>query len=182
MSKLLVRPAVEADLEPLTDIYNHYVETSAITFDVDVFTPAERRAWFEQFEISGSYRLFVATLDERAVGYASSVQFRRKRAYRTSVETAIYCRPEAQGQGVGRALYEDLFAALEGEEVHRAYAGVALPNPASVAFHERFGFEQIGVFHEVGFKFERYWDVAWFEKKFGDSPHDQLEELDTLKP
>jgi phosphinothricin acetyltransferase len=65
---------------------------------------------------------------------------------------------------VGSALYGELFKILEGEDVHRAYAGITLPNPASVALHRRFGFREIGVFREVGRKLGCYWDVAWYEK------------------
>jgi phosphinothricin acetyltransferase len=81
------------------------------------------------------------------------------------VETSIYLAPAAMGRGVGTLLYERLFEALEAEDVHRAYAGVTLPNAASIRIHERFGFEQVGVYREVGRKFGVYHDVAWFEKR-----------------
>jgi phosphinothricin acetyltransferase len=73
--------------------------------------------------------------------------------------------PEWTGHGIGRMLYERLFAALAEEDVHRAYAGITLPNPASVGLHERFGFTRIGVFTHAGRKFGRYWDVVWYEKQ-----------------
>jgi phosphinothricin acetyltransferase len=83
------------------------------------------------------------------------------------VETSVYLAPDAVGRGAGTRLYEKLFKALEGEDVHRAYAGIALPNPASVGLHERFGFKRAGHFTEQGRKFGRYWDVAWYEKALG---------------
>jgi phosphinothricin acetyltransferase len=82
----------------------------------------------------------------------------------TSVETSIYLAPEATGRGMGTDLYAALFAALAEEDLHRAYAGVTLPNTASVALHRKFGFRSIGVYREVGRKFGKYWDVEWFEK------------------
>jgi len=87
--------------------------------------------------------------------------------YDTSIETSVYLVPESVGRGAGSRLYEELFKALEGEAVHRAYAGIALPNPASIALHERFGFKRVAHFTEQGRKFERYWDVAWYEKPLG---------------
>jgi phosphinothricin acetyltransferase len=101
------------------------------------------------------------------IGYACSSQFRTKPAYETSVETSIYLAPDAVGRGAGSRLYEYLFKALEDEDVHRAYAGIALPNPASIGLHERFGFKRVGHFTEQGRKFGRYWDVAWYEKSLG---------------
>ena len=80
---------------------------------------------------------------------------------------SIYLAPDALGRGIGSRLYEELFTAIAGEDVHRAYAGITLPNPGSVALHEKFGFQSIGVYHEVGRKFGRYWDVEWFERELG---------------
>lgn len=100
----------------------------------------------------------------RILGYATSSGFRPKPAYATSVEVSVYLAPGAGGRGVGTLLYEALFRALAGEDLHRAYAGVAQPNEASVRLHERFGFRHVGTYREVGRKFGRYWDVAWYEK------------------
>ena len=86
-------------------------------------------------------------------------------AYNTTVEVAIYCAGEATGRGLGTMLYKALFEALAEEDVRMAMAGITLPNPASVALHEHFGFTLVGVMHEVGRKFDRYWDVAWYEKR-----------------
>src|SRR5205085_11231019 len=99
------------------------------------------------------------------VGYASSSQFRTKPAYDTTVETTIYCAPGATGCGIGATLYAALFDAVREEDIHVAVAGITLPNDASVALHERFGFRRIGLMPEVGRKFGRYWDVAWFMRR-----------------
>jgi len=76
---------------------------------------------------------------------------------------------ETVGKGAGSKLYAELFRALEAEDLHRAYAGIALPNPASIALHERFGFKRVAHFTEQGRKFGRYWDVDWYEKPLGEA-------------
>ncbi len=160
-----IRPAREQDLPALTRIYNHYVANTHITFDTQPFTVAQRRPWLDAFSLRGPHRLFVATLAERPVGYASSSPFRAKPAYAKSVETTIYLDPDFVGQGLGRSLYAHLLDAIRIEpSVHRAYGGVALPNPVSIALHRHLGFDPVGTFREVGFKFERYWHVTWHEK------------------
>lgn len=164
-----VRAATEADLEPLTELYNHYVRETAITFDTAAFTPEQRRPWLHSHPEDGPHRLLVAqdAPNARILGYATSSPFRPKAAYSTSVEVSVYLSPEAGGRGVGTLLYKALFEALEDEDVHRAYAGIALPNEASARLHARFGFRHIGTYEEVGRKFGRYWDVAWYEKELG---------------
>ena len=165
-TEVQVRPGIEGDLEALTEIYNHYVRETSITFDTVVFTPEERRPWLLSHPEDGPYRLMVAaTADSQEIlGYATSSPYRTKPAYATSVETTVYVAPEAGRRGVGTLLYKALFEALAGEDLHRAYAGIAQPNEASTRLHERFGFRHVGTYHEVGRKFGRYWDVAWYEK------------------
>jgi phosphinothricin acetyltransferase len=165
VAEAAIRPAEPSDLEALARIYDHYIVHSPITFDLEPFGTEGRRAWFEGFAPRGRHRLLVADGGDGALGYASSHTFRPKGAYATSVETSVYLDPEATGRGLGSRLYSALFDALESEDVHRAYGGVTLPNPASVALHRRFGFEYIGTYRQVGRKFERYWDVAWYEKQ-----------------
>ncbi|MBT2366879.1 N-acetyltransferase [Streptomyces sp. ISL-10] len=160
-----VRAGVEADLAALTDIYNHYVRETAITFDTAEFTPGQRRPWLHSHPQDGPHRLLVAWDAAGGVlGYATSSPFRPKPAYSTSVEVSVYLAPEAAGRGIGTMLYKALFAALESEDVHRAYAGIAQPNEPSNRLHARFGFRHVGTYEQVGRKFGRYWDVAWFEK------------------
>ncbi|WP_328692397.1 GNAT family N-acetyltransferase [Streptomyces phaeochromogenes] len=165
-TEVQVRPGVESDLDALTDIYNHYVRETPITFDTATFTPVERRPWLLSHPEDGPHQLMVATAgdSQRILGYATSSAFRPKPAYETSVEVTIYLAPDTGGRGVGTLLYKALFAALADEDLHRAYAGIAQPNEASVRLHERFGFRHVGTYREVGRKFGRYWDVAWYEK------------------
>jgi len=165
---IVTRPGQLDDLPALTRIYNHYVENTHITFDLNAFTVDERREWFDHYAPTGRHRLLVAQSEDASgsevLGYATSSRFRDKPAYAPSVEATVYCAPEALGLGVGSALYAALFAELAGEDVHRAFAGVALPNDASLALHRRFGFEEIGTFREVGRKFDTWWDVTWLER------------------
>ncbi len=164
----IIRAATDRDLAPITEIYNHYVRETQITFDIEPFTPETRRDWFAQFAESGPHRLLVAELGGTVAGYACSTKVRPKTAYDSSVEVTIYVRNGAEGGGIGRALYTSLFEALTAAEIHRAYALITLPNEASVRIHEAFGFVFMGTMHEVGRKFDQYWDVAWYEKSFGD--------------
>jgi phosphinothricin acetyltransferase len=160
-----IRAATIDDLPALTDIYNHYVLNTAITFDKQPFSPEQRRAWFDDHAGSGRYRLLVAIdSDQKRLGYATTSRWRPKAAYDTTVEASVYCHPDAVGRGCGSALYTALFASIGAEDVHTIVAGVALPNPASIRLHERFGFRPVGVFHGVGRKFDKFWDVAWFER------------------
>ncbi|MGI5139391.1 N-acetyltransferase family protein [Streptomyces sp. CA-106110] len=166
-TEVQVRPGVEGDLVALTDIYNHYVRETPITFDTLIFTPEERRPWLLSHPEDGPHLLKVAVTPEsqEILGYATSSAFRPKPAYATSVEVTVYLAPHATGRGVGAHLYRSLFESLAEEGLHRAYAGIAQPNEASVRLHERFGFRHVGTYREVGFKFGRYWDVAWYEKE-----------------
>ena len=164
-----VRPATEADLSAINDIYNHYVAESHCTFDLEPVSIEARREWFSHYATHGRHRVFAAEDGGHVAGFASSSRFRPKPAYLTSVEVSVYVASGATGRGAGSRLYQALFKALEGEDVHRAYAGIALPNPESIALHEKFGFKRVALFTEQGRKFDRYWDVAWFEKPLGDA-------------
>jgi phosphinothricin acetyltransferase len=164
MPEILIRPAKRGDLPRLTEIYNHYVINSPVNFDIEPYTVERRTAWFEQFAPIGRYRLLVAEDDGLVIGYAGTTRFRPKPAYDTSVESTIYCAPDNTRKGLGSRLYSALFEAIANEDVHRILAGYALPNPASAALHERFGFRLVGIFRENGRKFGKYWDVAWTER------------------
>ncbi len=159
-----IRPAARGDLARVTEIYNYYVIHTPVTFDVEPYTVERRESWFSQFGVTGRHRLLVAEENGEVLGYAGTTRFRPKAAYETTVETTIYCDPSATGKGIGGCLYSSLFEVLRGEDIHRFVAGYALPNPATAAIHERFGFKVIGVFSENGRKFGKYWDVCWVER------------------
>jgi phosphinothricin acetyltransferase len=162
----VIRPGTERDLEKLNEIYNHYVEHTPATFDIVPITMDARRTWFEKFD-GRRYRLIVATEDGTLLGYAHSTSLRisERPAYDTSVSVSVYLKDGMQRRGIGRALYTHLFEAISGEDIHRAYAGITMPNDASVGLHTSFGFKRVAYFSEQGRKFDRYWDVAWFEKE-----------------
>ena len=164
MTDIRIRPAERRDLPRLTEIYNYYVLNTPVTFDIEPYTVERREPWFAQFAPTGRHRLPVAESAAGVVGYAGTTRFRPKAAYDTTVETTIYCAPEEAGKGIGKRLYAALFEALRGEDIHRFVAGYALPNPATAAIHQRFGFKVVGVFSENGRKFGKYWDVCWTER------------------
>ena len=156
--------AERGDLARITEIYNYYVLNTPVTFDVEPYAVGRREIWFAQFGSAGRYRLLVAEENGIVRGYAGTTRFRPKAAYETTVETTIYCAPEAVGKGMGKQLYAKLFEMLRGEDIHRFVAGYALPNAATEALHRRFGFKVVGVFSENGRKFGKYWDVCWVER------------------
>jgi phosphinothricin acetyltransferase len=164
LAEIEIRAAARRDLPRLTEIYNHYVVNTPVTFDIEPYSVERRANWFEQFARAGRYRLLVAEENGAVVGYAGTTRFRVKAAYDTTVETTIYCAPEAVGKGFGGRLYSALFKEIAGEDIHRIVGGYTLPNSGSAALHERFGFQLVGIFRENGRKFERYWDVAWMER------------------
>jgi len=108
--------------------------------------------------------------DSRAVlGYAYAGRWRDRAAYRRSVEVTAYVDDSARGRGIGRALYEALFRILEMQGFRRAFAGVTLPNDASIALHRAVGFVAVGIFHEAGYKYGAWHDVEWYERAVGDT-------------
>ena len=161
--QLVIRPGGPADAEGINRIYNHYVETSHATFDVGAFTVEARTGWFEIFD-GERYQCWVADDGGKPLGYACSIPFKPKLAYQTSVEVSVYVAPDAQQRGLGAALYDQLLPALEAQDLHRAYAGIAQPNEPSMRLHHARGFAKAAHFTEVGRKFDRYWDVIWLQR------------------
>jgi phosphinothricin acetyltransferase len=160
----LIRPLEDGDLPALTDIYNHYVRETPITFDIEPRSLDQRRQWAAGFARNGRYRCFVALKDGAPAGWASSHRYNERAAYDTTVLSSVYLAPPARGQGLGRQLYAALFKALAAEDIHRVFVGITLPNEASVRLHLGFGFEPVGIYREVGRKFGRFWDVATYLK------------------
>lgn len=159
-----IRVACPADRIAITAIYNYYIRETPFTFDLDDVTAESRSGWFEQFAARGRHQLLVAVSGDALVGYACSTPFKPKPAYLPTVETTIYLAPQATGRGIGKRLYAALLERLATEDVHRAFAGIVVPNAASVALHEALGFEWVGTLDEAGRKFDRWWTVAWYLK------------------
>ncbi len=164
-----IRPGESRDHGAIITLYNHYVRHSAATFDVEPVTARERQSWFAQFSADGPWQLLIAedASQTELLGFACSTPLRPRAAYRRSVETTIYMAPDAAGRGRGTRLYGALLDALSAADVHRAYGVVTVPNPPSIALHEKLGFREVGRLSECGWKFERWWDVAFCEYRFG---------------
>ncbi len=160
-----IRPAHSSDLPTLVEIYNFYVLNHIATFDSAIVNVQDRQQWLASFAETGLYRIFVAENEHQEIlGWASSNKYRDHPAFIKTVEFSIYLSHTQQGKGVGSALYENLFAALKKEDVHVVLAGVAQPNPASLALHRKFGFREIGIFSEYALKNGKYISSMWFEK------------------
>ncbi|MDX1620010.1 MAG: GNAT family N-acetyltransferase [Nitriliruptorales bacterium] len=159
-----IRDGTAEDLPAVAAIYTHYVLNTTVTFNTHVRTPAEWRSRHRANVEEGRFDLLVAERDGAVVGFVETTEFRPKPAYATSIEVTVYVAPDGQRGGVGSALYEELFRRLAGQDVHRAYAVITLPNDTSVRFHERFGFVHRGTLTEAGRKFGEFHDVALYEK------------------
>lgn len=157
-----IRAARDDDAAAIASIYNHYVERTIVTFEeraVSTAEMAERVAG-----IAARYPYLVAESDGRVVGFAYANRWHERCSYRLSVETTIYVEPASTGAGRGTALYGRLLEALAQAGYHCAIGGIALPNAASVALHEKLGFTQVACFREVGRKFERWIDVGYWQR------------------
>jgi phosphinothricin acetyltransferase len=160
--ELIVRPAGPGDAEACRAIYAPFVEKTWISFEEEVPTVREMRRRIEGY--GASHGWVVAERDGDILGYAYGSPHRLRHAYRFSCDVAIYLPETQAGKGVGRALYAVLLPMLAAHEIHAAYAGIALPNDASIALHEAVGFTKVGVYHEVGWKFDAWHDVGWWQK------------------
>jgi phosphinothricin acetyltransferase len=161
----LVRDATAADLPAVAAIFTHFTLRTTVTVSTEVRSPREWQDRFEGQILAGPYHLLVAERDGVVVGYVETQQFRPKPAYDRTVELSIYVAPDRGRGGVGSALYGELFQRLAAEgRMHRAVAIVTVPNEPSVAFHLAHGFEHRGTLREVAYKFDRYLDIAYFER------------------
>ena len=157
-----IRAATVADATVLREIYRPYVESTAISFEIQMPTV---EAYSQRIAAAlNTWSWLVAEVGEKPIGYAYGSSHRPREAYRYSVETSAYIKQDFQRQGIARALYTRLFIELDHRGLKNAYAGITLPNDASVGFHKSLGFKTIGVFPDVGRKFESWHDVAWMHR------------------
>jgi phosphinothricin acetyltransferase len=161
--ELLVRSATPEDAIQVAEIYNHYIRTSTITFEEEPVSPAEMAQRVRDVQVL-SLPWLVAAAGEEILGFAYGGKWKVRAAYRHSSEITVYVRPGQERSGVGSALYSHLLPALKAAGAHAVIGGVALPNDASIRLHEKFGFEKCAHFREVGFKFNRWIDVAYWER------------------
>ena len=162
MTDVIVRSASAADAAAVAGIYNYYVRNTVITFEEDPVSAEDVVA--RMAEIQGlSLPWLVAEIEGVVVGYAYAARWKGRSAYRYSVETTIYLEKGFEGRGIGATLYGALLPILRTRGIHAAIGGAALPNAASVALHERLGFEHVATFRQVGFKHDRWVDVAYWQ-------------------
>lgn len=161
---MLIRDASPDDAAAVAAIYRPIVERTATSFELDAPDEAEMRSRMNA--ITRPYPWLVAIDDgKRITGYSYASPHRARPAYASSVDVSVYVDEAARQHGIGRALYTELFTRLaHAGTFHRAFAGIALPNDASLAFHQRFGFEPVGIYREAGYKFGRWIDVSWWQR------------------
>ena len=162
MENTLIRPATKADAESIAAIYNHYVETTAISFEESA-VPVDEMAGRIAGVTAASLPWLVAECGGKVVGFAYATQWKTRHAYRFSAECTVYLAPDVVGGGLGSKLYAALFAELRNREIHVAIGCVALPNAASIALHEKMGMTQVAHFKEVGYKFGRWIDIGYWQ-------------------
>ena len=158
----MIRPAIAGDAGAIARIYNHYIQNTVITFEEQIVSTEEMASRIEAVT-AVSLPWLVAEDAGRITGYAYATKWRPRSAYRFSVELTVYLDPECVGKGLGSQLYTALFALLKDKGVHSVIGGVAQPNPASTALHEKFGMTKVAHFTEVGFKFGKWVDVGYWQ-------------------
>lgn len=164
-----IRDAIADDARAIADIYNPFIADTTISFEEQLVTHAEMARRIADVREAGLPWL-VIELDGAVLGYAYATKWRVRHAYRFSVESTVYLAPRAAGQGVGTLLYTALLERLRDAGCHLVIGGIALPNAASVALHEKLGFEKVAHFREVGFKFDRWLDVGYWQKTLEPGP------------
>ena len=158
---MLIRPVKMEDAAALSTIYNFYVENTTITFEEAHVSVGEFAKRIQ--DVSAAYPWLVAEVDGDIIGYGYACTWKPRSAYRYCVESTMYLAQAAMGRGYGTALYQQLIDELRKRDVHSILAGIATPNEPSFALHKKLGFEQVGLFKQVGKKFSQWLDVTYWE-------------------
>lgn len=159
---ITLRDAEPADAVRLAEIYNHYILHSTATFEEQAVTAGTLAARITEVA-AAELPWLVADTPGGIAGYAYAGKWKGRCAYRYAVETTVYVAHGMQRQGIGTRLYAELLEQLRARSIHVAMGGIALPNPASIALHERVGYRKAAHFREVGYKFDRWIDVGYWE-------------------
>jgi phosphinothricin acetyltransferase len=157
-----LREATEDDAAAIAGIYAPYCLSTPITFEIEAPTLdviRERVA-----KVLPQYPWLIAEVDGRVVGYAYASRHHERAAYRWGADVGIYLEGASRRRGIGRALYTALLTLIESQGYYTAYAGITLPNDASIGLHQAMGFTPVGVYHNAGFKLGAWHDVMWMEK------------------
>jgi phosphinothricin acetyltransferase len=171
-----IRFADESDAAAIAGIYRPVVESTAISFET---VPPDRDEMARRIaDTTREHPWLVCEVGRRVAGYAYATKHRVRSAYRWSVDTSVYVDAGFRQGGVGRGLYGSLFGILSAQGYFNAYAGIALPNAASVALHEAVGFRKIGVYQRVGYKFGEWRDVGWWQLELRAHEASPVEPLD----
>jgi phosphinothricin acetyltransferase len=159
----VIRNAVAKDAASIAEIYNHYISDTVVTFETEMIRSEDILSRISKVQSDGLPWLIAEDGSGKLIGYAYVTKWRERFAYRFSVEVTVYLAPTFIGNGVGSQLYDALFSELKSRSIHSVIGGITLPNPASVALHEKFGLEKVAHFKEVGFKFEQWQDVGYWQ-------------------
>ncbi len=162
---MTIRSAEPADADAVARIYNYYVTDTVATFEEEPVAELEMAHRIGDVQ-AASLPWLVAAADRQIVGYAYAAPWRTRPAYRFSVEVTVYLAAGLTGAGIGSRLYDELFAMLQTRGIHAAIGGIALPNDASVALHQKFGMRKVAHFGQVGWKFGRWVDVGYWQRTF----------------
>lgn len=157
----MIRPASEGDVPAICSIYNHYVLNTCITFEEEAVLEADMNGRIE--EVTSTLPWVVLQDRDELVGYAYASRWKSRCAYRYSAESTVYLRQDRIGRGFGRRLYEHLIEKLREAGMHSVIGGIALPNLSSQHLHEKMGFRKVAHFEQVGWKFNRWIDVGYWE-------------------
>jgi phosphinothricin acetyltransferase len=161
---MTVRKADLEDASAIAEICNYYINTSHATFELDPIDTTEMQRRMEEGWKAG-YPFLVYENSGEVIGYAYGRQFRPRRAYLHSIEISVYIREGHHGKSIGTHLYEQLFKEIAKGDFHTIIAGISLPNDPSIRLHEKFGFSKVAHFKEVGYKFNRWIDVGYWQKE-----------------
>ena len=158
----MIRAAAGSDAQTITDIYNYYIANTVITFEERAISKNDILERMEKVT-GASLPWLVAENDGVVIGYAYAGKWNMRSAYRHTVETTVYLSSSSISKGWGTRLYQALFDTLRHNSIHVVIGGITLPNPASVALHEKFGMTKVAHFKEVGYKFGHWLDVGYWQ-------------------
>lgn len=157
----MIRDISINDAKRIAEIYNYYIKSTVITFEEDVVTENEM---IERIKTTSSNLPWIVYEENNEIlGYAYAREWKSRCAYKYSVESTVYLHQNKHGKGLGTKLYQELLKRIRNNNVHAIIGGIALPNNASIALHEKLGFEKVAHFKEVGYKFEKWIDVGYWE-------------------
>ena len=158
----MIRNVKLADARDIAEIYNYYIENTIITFEIERIDAKEEEARIRKI-INSNYPYIVYEEKGKVIGYAYLSKWREREAYKNTLETSIYLHKDYLHKGIGKKLYKELIESGKKLGIHALIGGLSVPNPESQKLHEYFGFEKVGIFKEVGYKFNQYIDVEFWQ-------------------